>query len=123
MTSAPSDPLSRRDFLADTGRFTAASALAGVALPNVHGGADETIQVALVGCGGRGTGAAGNALAVPNGKLELVAAADVFDRKPHNSVGHLKDRFKDQIDVPADRLLVGFDGYRKAMDCLRPGTS
>jgi len=120
MTSAPSDPLSRRDFLADTGRFTAASALAGVALPNVHGGSDETIQVALVGCGGRGTGAAGNALAVPNGNLKLVAATDVFDKKPHNSVGHLKDRFKDQVDV-RERTFVGFDGYRKAMDCLRPG--
>ena len=58
-----SNPLStRREFLKTTGRIAAASALAGVALPSVHAAGSDLIQVALIGCGGRGTGAADNAL-------------------------------------------------------------
>ena len=52
------------------------SALAGIALPHVHAAENNTIQVALVGCGGRGTGAAINALSVKNGPTKLVAMAD-----------------------------------------------
>ena len=55
---------SRREFLKNTGRIAAASALAGVAVPHVHAAENNTIQVALIGCGGRGTGAAANAMAV-----------------------------------------------------------
>ena len=57
-------PTSRREFIKDTGRLAAASALAGVALPHVHAAEDHTIKLALIGCGGRGTGAAGNAMSV-----------------------------------------------------------
>ena len=53
---------SRREFIKTTGRIAAVSALAGVALPQVHAARVDTHPVALVGCGGRGTGAAGNAL-------------------------------------------------------------
>ena len=49
-------------------------------IPAVHAAEDNTIQVALVGCGGRGTGAAANALSVKNGPIKLVAMADVFER-------------------------------------------
>src|ERR1041385_5871455 len=52
----------RREFLKTTGRIAAASALAGVALPNGHAAGTDLIQVALIDCGGRGTGAAENAL-------------------------------------------------------------
>jgi len=55
---------SRREFIKNTGKMAAASALAGVAIPHVHAAEKNTIQVALVGCGGRGTGAASNALSV-----------------------------------------------------------
>ena len=68
---------SRRQFLTRTGRGAAVSALAGVALPPVHAAGSDTIHVALVGCGGRGTGAAMNALGVKNGGIKLVAMADV----------------------------------------------
>src|SRR5574341_1099367 len=63
----------RRDFLSNAGRGAAASALAGVALPHVHAAENNTIQLALVGCGGRGTGAAINALSVQNSPTRLVA--------------------------------------------------
>ena len=61
----------RREFLKNTGRIAAASALAGVAIPRVYAAEDNTIQVALVGCGGRGTGAAKNALSVRAARSNL----------------------------------------------------
>jgi len=118
------DPLSsRRDFLKNTGKFAAASALAGVALPHVHAAENNTIQVALIGCGGRGTGAANDALSVKNGPIKLVAMADVFEHRLKGSFDALK-RSKEVgnlVDVPEDRKFVGFDAYKKAMDCLKPG--
>jgi predicted dehydrogenase len=113
--------MSRREFLRNTGRMAAASALAGVAIPRVHAAEDNTIQIALIGCGGRGSGAASDALSVKNGPIKLVAMGDVFaDRVPRSYDG-LKKRFSDQVDVPEDRKFVGFDAYKKAIDCLRPG--
>jgi hypothetical protein len=111
----------RRSFLATTGRLAAASALAGTAMAHVHPGGSDTIRVALVGCGGRGGGAATNALAVPGASIELVAAADVFAGKPAAVVDALQEQFAAKVNVPPERQFVGFDGYRKAMDCLRPG--
>ena len=121
MSSPHSDPSTRRDFLAGTGRLAAASALAGVSLPQVHVRGRDTLQLALVGCGGRGAGAAVNALSVPDGDLRLVAMADVFEGKPGKVAKSLATRFKDRVDVPEDRQFVGFDGYQKAIDCLNPG--
>ncbi|MFO0901486.1 MAG: Gfo/Idh/MocA family oxidoreductase [Pirellulales bacterium] len=112
---------SRRDFLHNTGRIAAASALVGAMVPRVHAAGDDTIQVALVGCGGRGTGAATNALSVKNGPIKLVAMADVFDSRLKISHQSLQQHFGDRVDVPEDRRFVGFDGYKKALDCLKPG--
>jgi predicted dehydrogenase len=113
---------SRREFLSKTGRVAAASALAGVIVPNVHAAENNTIQVALIGCGGRGSGAAANALSVKNGgPIKLVAMADVFADRLKGSYSSLQKQFGDKIDVPEDRKFVGFDGYKKAMDCLKPG--
>jgi predicted dehydrogenase len=99
----------------------AATALAGLALPAVHAGEDNTIQVALVGCGGRGTGAAANALSTKAGPTKLVAMADVFPERLKGSYENLKGAFAAQVDVPGQRQFVGFDAYAKAMDCLKPG--
>ena len=110
----------RRDFLKTTGKLAAVSALAGVAIPNVHAAGDETIQVALIGCGGRGTGAAANALSVQNGPIKLVAMADVFEDRLSKSYDALQKDFGARMDV-ADRKFIGFDAYKKAMDCLKPG--
>jgi len=114
---------SRRDFLKTTGTLAAVSALGGLSIPYVHAAENNTIQVALIGCGGRGTGAAGNALSVNNGPIKLVAMADVFaDRlkSSYNELSGNKD-FASKMDVPEDRRFVGFDGYKHAMDCLKPG--
>ena len=112
---------SRREFLKNTGRVAAASALAGIALPHVHAAENNTIQIAFVGCGGRGTGAVANALSTKNGLIKVVAMADIFKKRVEGRHGVLKKMFGDQIDVPKDRQFVGFDAYKKAMDCLRPG--
>jgi predicted dehydrogenase len=112
---------SRRQILQTSGRIVAASALAGVAVPAVHAGEDNTIRLALVGCGGRGTGAAGNALKAQHGPARLVAMADVFPTKLEASHQRLREDFGDNVDVPAGRRFVGFDAYKQAMDCLRPG--
>jgi predicted dehydrogenase len=102
-------------------QFLGASALAGVALPHVHAAENNTIQVALVGCGGRGTGAAINALSVTNGPTKLVAMADVVPKKLNDSYDRLKTQFADQVDVPPERRFLGFDAYRDAMNAMRPG--
>ena len=112
----------RRGFLKTS---TVAAAAAGTATASfsrmVHAGEDNNIRVALIGCGGRGTGAADNALSVENGPIQLVAMADVFDYKLKQSYDGLKEKHKDKVDVPDDRKFVDFDGYKKAIDCLRPG--
>lgn len=112
---------SRRDFLKHTGRFAAASALAGVALPYVHAAGSELIQLALVGCGGRGTGAASQALSTKAGLMKLVAMADVFAEKLNKSHENLVKEQGNKVDVPREHRFLGFDGYQKAMDCLKPG--
>ena len=83
--------------------------------------ASGLIQLALVGCGGRGTGAANNALASNGGPLKLVAMADVFEKRLSDSYDGIKKQRGDKVDVPQDRKFIGFDGYKKAMDCLKPG--
>jgi predicted dehydrogenase len=111
---------SRREFLGTSGRIAAASVLAGTVIPAVHAeGAGETIQIALIGCGGRGTGAAANALASRGGPVKLVAMADVSADRLKSSYEHLSGTGK--VDVPAERQFLGFDAYKKAMDCLKPG--
>ena len=114
---------SRREFIKNTGKIAAASALAGVAIPHVHAAENNTIQVALVGCGGRGTGAAADALSVKNGPIKLVAMADVFEHRLKGSFDALKrsKEFGKLVEVPEDRKFIGFDSYKKAMDCLKPG--
>ncbi len=111
----------RREFLVRTGQVTAASALAGLALPHVHAAGDNTIRLALIGCGGRGTGAAANALDAPGGPTKLVAMADLFEDRLHRSYQTLRDKYGDRIEVPPERRFRGFDAYRQAIDCLRPG--
>ena len=113
----------RREFIKNTGKVTAASALAGVALPRVHSAVDDTVKVALVGAGGRGTGAASNALSVSagHGPTKLVAVADIFEEKLKSSLNGLKRKHGKKVDVPADRQHIGFDGYKKAIDNLSKG--
>ena len=116
-SSAPS----RREFMRITGRLAAATALAGVAVPRCHAAENNTIKLALVGCGGRGSGAVGDAFAASGGPVRLHAMADIFENRLQGSHGSLKEMFSDKVDVTPDRMFVGFDSYKKAIDCLSPG--
>ena len=116
----PNKP-SRRQFLAQSAGVVAGSVLTGVTLSGAYAGEDNTIRLALVGCGGRGSGAVGDALSSSTGPTRLVAMADIFEDRLTRSYKALSEQFGQRIDVPADRRFVGFDAYRKAIDCLRPG--
>ncbi|MBN2139062.1 MAG: Gfo/Idh/MocA family oxidoreductase [Sedimentisphaerales bacterium] len=111
---------SRREFLKDSGSVLAGVSLAGAIGSLAHASEDNTIKIALVGCGGRGTGAAANALQT-EGPTKLVAMADVFKGRLDGSLANTKRGFENKVDVPEDRQFVGFDGYRKAIDLVAPG--
>jgi predicted dehydrogenase len=117
----PKPSASRREFLQTTGLAAAGSALAGVAIPAVHAAENNTIQVALVGCGGRGTGAARDALSTRQGPIKLVAMADVFDDRLRSSYEDLSKEYHNQVEVKCEHQFIGFDAYKHAMDVLKPG--
>lgn len=110
----------RRRFLQQSGSALTGAALLSALSARSYAGEDHTIKIALVGCGGRGTGAAANALSTA-GPTRLWALADVFQPKVQSSLQQLSARFGDQVDVPPERQFVGFDAYRKAIDALDPG--
>jgi predicted dehydrogenase len=74
------------------------------------------LKVALIGCGGRGTGAAHNCLG-SNQNMKLVATADAFAKPTARATKFLVKKFPDKTDVPPERIFVGFDAYQKAIDC------
>ncbi len=116
--SSPLPRGNRRQFL----RAGGALAAAGSTLPSALGAtlkadSKETLSVGLVGCGGRGGGAAVNALrADPN--VKLVALGDAFPDFLTSKLGSLKaiGDIADRIDVPEDRQFVGFDAYKGVID-------
>ena len=112
---------SRRDLLKAGGTAAAASALAGVAIPPVHAADNNTIRLALIGCGNRGSGAVANAMNSAYGPVKLAAMADVIEGRLTTSLKNLQKMFGDRIDVPKERQFIGFDAYKKAIDCLGPG--
>ncbi|MGH7134360.1 MAG: Gfo/Idh/MocA family protein, partial [Pirellulales bacterium] len=120
----PSDPNpsrnvpSRRDFLAQGSALSVGAALGSLALARAaHAGVDETIKVALVGCGNRGTGAAVQALST-KGPVELWAMADTFADRLQGSLKSLAAtaEIQPRLKVPGERQFVGLDAYRKAID-------
>jgi len=128
---------SRRELIKTTGRIAAASALAGVAVPYVHAAQDGAIRLALIGCGGRGSGAVANAMSAgglvlgddsgtkraPSAAeaVKLHAMADLRQDRIDNSHKAMRELLGNRIDVPKERQFVGFEAYRHAIDCLRPG--
>jgi predicted dehydrogenase len=116
LTVAPT----RRDALKMTG---GAAVAAGVGLSGLYAGESNTINIALVGCGGRGTGAAENALSTRQGPVKLVAMADVYQDRLNGSFNHFANskRLKDKVAVTNDTKFLGFDAYKKAIDCLSAG--
>src|SRR5690606_33390180 len=86
----------RRDFMKSLGGVAAASALTGASIPHVFGQEGSGLNLALVGCGGRGTGAAADALSVTNLPTKLVAMADVFPHRLASSYNGLANRYANQ---------------------------
>lgn len=111
---------SRRRFLRTSSKAVAGAALAGAIARPGYAAEDNTIKIALVGCGGRGTGAAAQALST-KGPTRLWAVADVFEHRLQSSLGQLKKRFPEQANVPAERQFLGLDGFKRAIDSIGKG--
>src|SRR2546429_6766882 len=101
---------SRRDLLKQATTVAAASALTGVAIPAVHAQGTQTIQITLVGCGGRGTGAAIDALRSRHGPTRLVAMADVFQDRLDSCHRQVSQARPQPIQGPQAQRLLGFHG-------------
>ncbi len=108
MVSSPS----RRDLLR-----TAAVASTLSALPSVHAAGSDVLKIGLVGCGGRGTGAATQALAA-DPQVKLVAMADAFQDRLDGSFTSLlaKKGIAEKVDVKPDAKFVGFDAYKSVIE-------
>jgi len=119
-TDRTSQRTSRREVLKLGAAATAGTALAGVHVPRVHAAEESTIRLALVGCGGRGRGAVSDAFSTGGG-VKLYAMADLTEDRVSAAHGVLAKRFGDRVEVPSERRFAGFDAYRAAIDCLRPG--
>src|SRR5580658_9674525 len=102
--------LTRRSFLKTTSTLAAAATFA----PGVFAAGDDTLKVALIGCGGRGSGAAGQALST-TGPLKLIAMADAFRDRLDGSYDSLKANFAERVDVPEENKFIGFDAYQHAI--------
>ena len=115
--ASPTSPRpSRRDFL-KTSTVAAAGAVAGglSIARSAHAAGDDVLRVGLIGCGGRGTGAAVNAMnADPN--VKITALADAFEDRLERSLNGLKTRAADRVTADADHCFSGFDGYQKLID-------
>ncbi|NMC19800.1 MAG: Gfo/Idh/MocA family oxidoreductase [Thermogutta sp.] len=106
---------SRRDFLRTTGA-AAAIGMSGLSLARgAHAaGEDPILKIALIGCGGRGTGAAANALDA-DPRTRLTAMADAFEDRLNGSLASLKEKYADRVDVTPDTAFAGLDAYAKAI--------
>lgn len=115
-TSRASSQPSRRRFLKNSTLAAGGASLAGTLLPTkmVHASDDDTIKVALIGCGGRGSGAAVNACnADPNVKLTVMA--DMFEDKLESSRNNLRNSLGDKFAVDDEHCFTGFDSYKEAI--------
>ncbi len=118
-TKQSQPPVSRRDFVAAASMVAAAGLVAPRAAFGAFARGADTLKVGLVGCGGRGTGAAAQALHADPGTV-LVSMGDVFDDRLQSSLKGLNEEMGDQasqrIQVPKERQFVGFDSYKKVID-------
>jgi predicted dehydrogenase len=107
---------SRRQFL----KGSAAAGVGGVllssmAVPGVYAAGDDVLKVGLIGCGGRGSGAAAQALTADK-NVKLTAIGDAFADRLQSSLANLKKQFPAKVDVADDHCFVGFDAYQKVID-------
>src|SRR5260221_851766 len=116
--STGSQALSRRQFIKSSGAAVVTGALGAneLIVPNVHPAGSDVLRVGLIGCGGRGTGAAGEALAAdPN--VKLVAMGDAFMDRLKGSLTTLKGEkeIAHKIDVTDEHCFAGFDAYKQVI--------
>jgi myo-inositol 2-dehydrogenase / D-chiro-inositol 1-dehydrogenase len=109
------NPTSRRTFLMGTTAAAAGLTLAGFAR-TAHAAGSDKIKVALIGCGGRGSGAIRNCLDA-DPAIHVVAVADAFEGPAKHAAKSLAGEHPDRVDIPSDRVFVGLDAYQKAIDC------
>ncbi|KLT65695.1 Gfo/Idh/MocA family protein [Pedobacter sp. BMA] len=104
----------RRDFLKASALLVGGTILSSIPLAGAFASGTDTIRIALIGCGDRGTGAAFQALSTKF-NLKLVAMADAFQDRLDSSYQSLSSKFAAKMDVPKERQFVGFDAYLKAI--------
>ncbi|MGO1520087.1 MAG: Gfo/Idh/MocA family protein [Sphingobacterium sp.] len=107
------ESLKRRDFIKSSSALMGAAALSG-SVSQVFAAGNDEIKIALIGCGGRGTGATFNALESGQ-NVKLVAMADTFKDNLDETYTTIKEKYGDRIDVPESRRYVGFEGYKEAI--------
>ena len=114
MNQPTHDSLDRRTFLARSAAAAAAASIAGFPMIGRGQAASESLKLALVGCGGRGAGAANQALAADY-STKLVAVADVFPDKLATGLKNLQAQQPGKVDVPPERQFIGLDAYKHAI--------
>ncbi len=107
---------SRRTFLQHSLAVAAAGTLAPLAIPRTaHAAGSDVLKVGLIGCGGRGSGAAANAMNAGD-DVRLVAMADLFEDKARSALANLKKLKPEQVMVDDEHIFWGFDAYQKVID-------
>ncbi|MGA2253216.1 MAG: Gfo/Idh/MocA family oxidoreductase [Thermoguttaceae bacterium] len=110
---------SRRDFLKTSAVAAGAAATTLGIARSAHAAGSDVLKIALIGCGGRGTGAAVNCLNVQKilgQKIQIVALADAFEDRAKGCLSQLKRESPEQVNVTPDRVFVGLDAYQKAIN-------
>lgn len=109
------DHTSRREFLKATAAATALAST--LSFPSITSGAGNTdkLKIGLIGCGGRGNGAANQALSADS-NVELHAMADVFADKLKTGLESLKKLQPEKVNVPPERQFIGLDAYKKVIE-------
>ncbi|MCA9218302.1 MAG: Gfo/Idh/MocA family oxidoreductase, partial [Planctomycetales bacterium] len=115
--TAPQGQSSRRKFIKNSSLLVAGGAVAGqLSLARTaHAFGSDEIRIGLIGCGGRGTGAATQAMNT-EGATKLIAMADAFDDRLQQSLRGIKGEHNDKVDVPPERRFVGFDAYKHVLE-------
>ena len=114
--SPASDAASRRDFLKSSSALVGATVASGLAAPSVHAAGSDVIRIGLIGCGGRGSGAAQQAMEAGS-DCKLVAMGDVFADKLVSSRERLRKIGKERFAVEDKDCYVGLDAYKNVVDC------
>ncbi len=106
------ESVSRRDFIKSSVAASLAAAIPGGL--GLHAQGTDMIRIGVIGCGGRGTGAAIDCLDAARG-VEIVAMGDLFMDRIESSLKAIKEKHPDKVKVTKDRCFTGFDNYLKVV--------